>query len=184
MKWPQFRADRRKATIDALYGMIVAQARSPIFYQDFGVPDTVNGRFDAIVLHAALFLTRIESETETVRSLGQGVFDAFCRDMDENLREMGVSDLSVPKEMRRMGEAFYGRAGAYRAALAADGDAALEEALLRNLFGGRQEAAAIPALAAYARAAVARLQETPSTAIAGGALDWPSPEAYIPEKQV
>jgi cytochrome b pre-mRNA-processing protein 3 len=103
--------------------------------------------------------------------------------MDENLREMGVSDLSVPKEMRRMGEAFYGRAGAYRAALAADGDTALEEALLRNLFGGRRSAA-IPVLAAYVRAAVARLQKTASAAIAAGTLDWPSLEAYIPEKQV
>ena len=55
-------------------------------------------------------------------ALGQGVFDRFCQDMDDNLREMGVGDLTVPKEMRRMGEAFYGRAQAYRAALAADGD--------------------------------------------------------------
>ena len=69
-----------------------------------------------------------------MRVLGQGVFDLFCRDMDDHLREAGVSDLKVPKEMREMGEAFYGRRSAYRAALAEPGDDALEAALMRNVY--------------------------------------------------
>ena len=53
--------------------------------------------------------------------LSQGVFDTFCRDMDHNLREMGISDQGVPRQMQRVGEAFYGRAQAYDMALATTG---------------------------------------------------------------
>ena len=103
--------------------MIVAQARLPCFYRDYAVADTVNGRFDLIVLHLALVLDRL-AQDPALQSLGQGIFDRFCQDMDHNLREMGVGDLKVPKQMRHMGEAFYGRSQAYRAAWAATDDAA------------------------------------------------------------
>jgi cytochrome b pre-mRNA-processing protein 3 len=180
MKLPLFRRNRQAATIAALYGMIVAQARSPSFYRDYGVPDTVNGRFDMIVLHVALLLRRLEDEPEErARILGQGIFDRFCQDMDDNLREMGVGDLKVPKEMQRMGEAFYGRVAAYRAALEQSDDAALTAAVARNLFDG--EAAGAPRLAAYMRQALSHLRE--QKGIAEGRLDWPSPEHIsLPEK--
>ena len=100
----------------------------PCFYRDYAVADTVNGRFDLIVLHLSLLLDRL-AQDPALRDLGQGIFDRFCQDMDDNLREMGIGDLAVPKEMRRMGEAFYGRAQAYRAALAAADEQALAEAL-------------------------------------------------------
>jgi cytochrome b pre-mRNA-processing protein 3 len=129
-----FRRPVQDATIAALYGMIVAQARSPFFYRGYGVPDTVAGRFDMILLHLVLVLQRLKSEPTATRSYGQQIFDLFCRDMDHNFREMGVGDLAVPKEMRRVGEAFYGRAAAYEAALTAD-DTALIEALVRNIYG-------------------------------------------------
>src|SRR5512140_1695941 len=106
-------------TIARLYGTIVAQARAPAFYGRYAVPDTVNGRFEMIVLHLVLLLRRLEGEPVAVRRRGQGVFDLFCRDMDGSLREMGVGDLAVPRQMRRIGEAFYGRQAAYAAALAA-----------------------------------------------------------------
>ena len=106
-----------KRTIAALYGAIVAQARVPVFYQGLGVPDTVLGRFDMIVLHLVLLLRRLREGEAAHRELAQGVFDAFCRDMDDNLREMGISDQGVPRQMRKVGEAFYGRAQAYEAAL-------------------------------------------------------------------
>ena len=119
-----FRRTPRDASIAALYGMIVAQARSPAFYRIYGVPDTVNGRLDMIVLHLVLLLRRLAGRATPLRALGQALFDRFCRDMDDNLREMGVGDLAVPKEMRRIGEAFYGRQAAYGAALDAPDDAA------------------------------------------------------------
>src|SRR5512141_2125850 len=118
MIFPLFRRSARPGTISALYGAIVAQARLPGFYRDYAVPDTVDGRFELIVLHLVLVLDRL-ADDPALRVLGQGVFDRFCQDMDHNLREMGVGDLTVPKQMQRMGGAYYGRAQAYREALAA-----------------------------------------------------------------
>jgi cytochrome b pre-mRNA-processing protein 3 len=108
---------RPSAAALSLYEQIVAQARSPGFYRDWGVSDTLDGRFEMIVLHLFLVLRRLEVAGENSGALGQQVFDCFCQDMDENLREVGVSDLKVPQEMRRVGEAYYGRARAYEAAL-------------------------------------------------------------------
>ena len=153
MIFPLFRREPRGPdTISTLYGMIVAQARLPCFYRDYAVADTVNGRFDLIVLHLALVLDRL-AQDPALQSLGQGIFDRFCQDMDHNLREMGVGDLKVPKEMRRMGEAFYGRAQAYRAALGGRRTIGpLVEALERNIYGGSPAAAAAaPACGLYAR---------------------------------
>jgi len=124
MIFPLFRRQLRGPdTISTLYGMIVAQARLPCFYRDYAVADTVNGRFDLLVLHLAVVLDRLAQEP-AFQGLGQGVFDRFCQDMDHNLREMGIGDLKVPKEMRRIGEAFYGRSQAYRTAWAAADDQA------------------------------------------------------------
>ncbi len=105
MVFQLFRSNGRAGTIRALYGVIVAQARLPAFYRAYGVPDTVEGRFDMIVLHVALFFRRVRADDE-VRALGQLVFDAFCRDMDHNLREMGVSDVRLPRRMRDLGAAY------------------------------------------------------------------------------
>ena len=131
-----------KSTIAALYGAIVAQARLPVFYQGLGVPDTVLGRFDMIVLHLVLLLRRLREGQASHRELAQAVFDAFCRDMDDNLREMGISDQGVPREMHKVGEAFYGRAQAYEAALGAPGDAGLAAALARNVYCAAEPLAA------------------------------------------
>jgi cytochrome b pre-mRNA-processing protein 3 len=176
MVFPLFRRLARPDTISTLYGTIVAQARLPGFYRDYSVPDTVNGRFDLIVLHLALVLDRL-AEDGNLRHLGQGIFDRFCRDMDHNLREMGIGDLAVPKEMRRMGEAFYGRAQAYREALAAPNDKALEEALARNIYGA---AASAPAdrLAAYVREAVRGLTAQEPASLAAGRVSFPEPAAF------
>ena len=175
MIFPLFRRSARPDTISTLYGTIVAQARLPGFYRDYAVPDTVNGRFDLIVLHLALLIDRLAAD-ESTRALGQGVFDHFCRDMDHNLREMGVGDLAVPKEMRRMGEAFYGRAQAYRAALADASDEALAATLLRNIYAGSAPAQAAR-LAAYMREAVRELQHQESASLAAGQLRFPEPAA-------
>jgi cytochrome b pre-mRNA-processing protein 3 len=166
---PLFRRSAPLGTISALYGAIVAQSRLPAFYRDYGVPDTVDGRFELIVLHLALLLDRIGQDS-ALRGLGQGLFDRFCQDMDDNLREIGIGDLAVPKHMRRMGEAFYGRARVYREA--GLDEAALVAALERNIYGG----AGSPhsgRLAAYVREAVGALKALDQTALAAGTLRFP-----------
>jgi cytochrome b pre-mRNA-processing protein 3 len=122
-------------TIGTIYGMIVARAREPGFYEVFGVPDTVDGRFDLLVLHLWMVLRRLRAGGQT--QLAQGLFDHFCNDMDANLREMGVGDLTVPKRMQKFGEAFYGRSTAYDAAMEA-GHEALAQALCKNVLNGKK----------------------------------------------
>jgi cytochrome b pre-mRNA-processing protein 3 len=169
-----FRRDPKDRSIASLYGMIVAQARAPAFYQIYGVPDTVNGRMEMIILHAVLLLRRLGDEQG--RPLGQAIFDMFCSDMDANLREMGVGDLAVPRSMQMIGEAFYGRQAAYMAALAADDPNPLAEVLARNVFdsGAKADAAR---LAAYVRAAASQLAAQDATALSGGEVAFPEPTA-------
>jgi cytochrome b pre-mRNA-processing protein 3 len=166
-----------RGTIEAIYGMIVTQAREPSFYRDFAVPDTVNGRFDLLLLHLWLVLRRLKS-AEGGTALSQGLFDHFCNDMDDNLREMGVSDLKVPKRMRAFGEAFYGRAAAYDMALT-EGQEALAQAICRNILNGENVEKA-RRLAAYVEAAMATLDGIDEAALMSGSARFPLPEKVQP----
>jgi cytochrome b pre-mRNA-processing protein 3 len=179
-----FRRSTQNPTIDALYGTIVAQARSPVFYRTYGVPDTVAGRIDMIVLHLVLVLRSLRATppgaSGSVRPLGQQLFDRFCEDIDDNFREMGVGDLAVPKEMRRVGEVFYGRARAYEAALTAGNTDDLAAVLARNVFG-HANLTELPLgaqrLAAYIREAANRLGSQAADALAHAELEFPDAEA-------
>jgi cytochrome b pre-mRNA-processing protein 3 len=177
MLWPfnHFRKPRTplRGTIEAIYGMIVTQAREPLFYRDFRVPDTVNGRFDLLLLHLWLVLRRLKS-VEGGTALSQGLFDHFCNDMDDNLREMAVSDLKVPKRMQAFGEAFYGRTAAYDFALT-EGREALAQAICKNILNGENiEKARL--LAAYAEAAMAALGSLDEATLVSGSAKFPLPE--------
>jgi cytochrome b pre-mRNA-processing protein 3 len=145
------RDDARRKTIERLYGAIVAQARTPAFYLDFGVPDTVEGRFDLLVLHMHLANARLVEAGEAGVALGQEVLDRFFEDMDASLREIGIGDLSVPKKMRTLAEAYLGRSVSYGAAITTHDTAALAQAIARNILGrGEGAEANANALAAYA----------------------------------
>jgi len=187
----RFRRNSQARTIHALYGAIVAQARSVTFYADYRVPDTVEGRFDLIVLHLVLLLNRLGRRAKAARGLGQALlgqaligqelFDAFCDDLDANLREMGVGDLAVPKRMQAFAEAFYGRQAAYLAALDAADHRVFEKALARNIFPAGNDAGAAQ-LARYARAAVTSLDAQDDGALIRGEVVFPGPEAFIHER--
>lgn len=163
----------RAATIEALYGAIVAQARMPVFYLEYAVPDTVNGRFEMILMHAGLLLDRLSGEAAATRAIGQEVFDRFCQDMDDTLRERGISDVKVPKEMKRVAEAFYGRQAAYRTALYGSDPQALPDALRRNVYAGGPDKA--ERMAAYLRAVVESLHGQDAADLTDGRLAWPDP---------
>jgi cytochrome b pre-mRNA-processing protein 3 len=182
MLWPfnHFRKPRLapSGTIEAIYGMIVTQAREPLFYRDLGVPDTVNGRFDLLLLHLWLVLRRLKS-VGSGTALSQALFDHFCTDMDDNLREMGVGDQTVPKRMREFGEAFYGRTTAYDMALT-EGREALAQALCKNVLNGEKIEQA-RALAAYAESAAADLAEFDETTLLAGRFAFPVPTAARPQ---
>jgi cytochrome b pre-mRNA-processing protein 3 len=127
------RAERQAAK--ALYAEIMRQSRDITFFRDLSVPDTLDGRFDLVLLHSFLVLNRIGLEKSKFPLLSQCLFDAIFHDTERAMREMGVGDLSVSKHMRRMMKAFRGRVMAYHAAVQRDNDSALTESLRRNLYG-------------------------------------------------
>lgn len=177
MIWPFSRFKkppaRLRGTIEAIYGMIVAQAREPLFYRDLAVPDTVEGRFDMLLVQLWLVLRRLEPKSE----LAQWLFDKFCDDMDDNLRELGTSDVKVAKKMRDFGSAFYGRTKAYDVALT-EGSEALAAALSKNIYNGRDLEHA-RRLAAHVEAADHYFAGLDPAALTSGAWRFPSPAATL-----
>jgi cytochrome b pre-mRNA-processing protein 3 len=176
MLWPfnHFRKPRPspRGTIQAIYGMIVAQAREPLFYRHLDVPDTVDGRLDLLILHLWLMLRRLRG-IAAGKALSQALFDHFCDDMDANLREMGVGDLTVPKRMQKFGEAFYGRTAAYDLAWS-ESEARLAEALQKNILNGQHPESARQ-LAAYAARAAEILDACGEAALLKAAWRFPVP---------
>jgi cytochrome b pre-mRNA-processing protein 3 len=166
------------ATIDRLYGTIVAQARLPVFYTDYDVADTVEGRFEMLVVHQALTARRIAFEP-ALRPLGTALFERFCRDLDHNLREMGVTDLGVPKKMQGFAAAYFGRARAYEQALGAGVAADCEAAVARNVFGQEAPGPGARRLAHYMWRAARALDDRAASSLSRGELSFPDP-ATIP----
>jgi cytochrome b pre-mRNA-processing protein 3 len=182
MLWPfnHFMKPRppQRGTIEAIYGTIVTQAREPPFYRDLGVADTVNGRFDLLVLHLWMVLRRLRS-AEGGGNLSQALFDHFCDDMDANLREMGVGDLAVPKRMQAFGEAFYGRAAAYDLGLDL-GAEPLAQAVCKNVLDGVDMDNA-RRLATYVETAVVGLASLDTTALLAAKWTFPLPAGSGPK---
>ncbi len=134
-----FRGNANRRTIDRLHGEIVAAARDPVLFTDYGIADDVDGRFESVALHAALVLRRLKQLPAPGPEIAQDLADALFRHFDIALREMGVGDISVPKRMKTLAEAFLGRANAYHQALG-EGHFALSAALSRNVYAARGEA--------------------------------------------
>ena len=121
-----------------LYRALVEQAREEALFRDLGIPDSVDGRFESIVLHLVLVLRRMRRDFPEGEGVAGHLQNVFYADMDRSLREMGAGDLGVGKRVQRMAEGFRGRLTSYEAALNAlpSGDGAeLRSALLRNVYG-------------------------------------------------
>ena len=162
--------------VDLIYLDVVAKARQPGFYLDFSVPDTVEGRFEMIIVHLALLFHRLRNEDERARKAAQTVVEAFFNDMDRSLREMGIGDTSVPKKMKKLGKAYNGRSLAYFKALDEDDRDAFSAAVLRNVMAldaGTETDAQISgarAIADYAFATAILMQSLPVSDILSGKL--------------
>ena len=162
-----------KAAGQRLYAAAVAAARAPALYQALGAPDTPDGSFELYTLHVLLVLARLRSLGEAGRATAQSLFDDYLSGLDNGLRELAVGDLSVAKTMRKLGEAFYGRARALDAALAELPDRApLESLIARTVLGGDAGAQAAP-LAGYVLAARARLAAQTDDQVGAGEVAWP-----------
>ena len=165
----------RNETAERLYGEIMAAARRPaLFLPPYNVPDTLEGRFDALVLHAFLVVRRLAALPAPAPQLAQDLSDEMFRALDRALREMGVGDLAVPKRIAKLAADYNGRRTAYEAALG-EGDEALAAALARNVYG-RTDAAVGAPLARYVKQVEAALAEAPFAAFERGPIPFPAPE--------
>ncbi len=168
---------RRSPDVADLYACIVAQARQKLFYQEYGVPDTPNGRFEMITLHAYFVMRRLKEIGEGGTDLSQALFDHFFTDMDRNLREMGVGDLSVGKKIKSLAISVYGRIKAYDDGLAGEaGD--LADALIRNLYADvSPEDAQVSRMETYVRANIAASTGWTFSAIQSGKVEFAATNA-------
>ena len=143
------RSKERRLEAGRIYAALVARSREPVFFATFGVPDTLDGRFDLLTLHAWLVLERLKRDAH----LSQALIDTIFVGFDEALREMGAGDIGMGRRMKKFADAFYGRLEAYGAA---HEETAMEAALVRNLYRG-VTASGARMLAAYVLRAKARL---------------------------
>ena len=163
-----------RGAAELAYLRVVEQARQPEFFTLYGVPDTLDGRFELVCLHAFFYLHRLKGEADAA-AVGQRFFDTMFDDFDRSLRELGTGDLGVGKQVTRMAEGFYGRARAYEQGLAGD-DTALGAALLRNLYGTAPATAGqLERMAGYVRREVERLASEPAAALAAGSISFGAP---------
>ncbi|MDE1147900.1 MAG: ubiquinol-cytochrome C chaperone family protein [Azospirillaceae bacterium] len=177
-----FRRPSQQAAVLRLYAGIVDQSRQPAFYaaaagEGRGVPDTVEGRFEVIALHAWLVMRRLAGEGRALADLNQALFDHMFTDLDFSLRELGASEMVVGKKVKDLGKHFYGRADAYESGLkaaAAGDEQALREALDRNLFGSTlPDGPEVTATAVYVRAAAMRLAAQPLPSLLADGPSFP-----------
>ena len=167
------RRSPHRDTAERLYAALAAQAREPGFFAELGIPDTVDGRFDVLALHAWMVIdrTRLEADGE---ALAQALFDVMFGHLDSAVREMGAQDLGVGRRIKVMAEGLHGRALAFRSAMADADPAALDRALHRNVFGRTEpDPAALARLAAYVRRSTDALAALDSRRLADAALAWP-----------
>jgi cytochrome b pre-mRNA-processing protein 3 len=171
-----FRSNFLREAATRAYGAVVEYARRPVFFTDFDVPDTIDGRFELICLHAFLYLHRLKSEGDPGAALGQFFFDLMFADFDRSLRELGTGDLSVGREVKQMAQAFYGRIHAYESGLDAAADADLHAALRRNLYGTAAPSdAQLGAMATYLRDEAARLVRQDAAELLAGTVTFGLP---------
>ena len=172
-----FRRNANAGVIDRLYAATVVNSRHEALYRVLEIPDTFEGRFESVSLHAILVLRRLQSCAAPGPDMAQDLVDTVFRHFDRTLREMGVGDTTVPKRMKVLAEAFLGRSAAYDAALRA-GEPALAAALARNVYSGRRDAAA---LARYVAASAAALDEAPLQLFIDGTVPSVDPAAFATE---
>ncbi len=151
----------------------MARARQTELYSSLGVPDTIDGRFDMIILHNDAVMCHMQAGEELDRAFAQTLIDELFRDMDRSLREMGVGDMGVGKRVKKMATVYYGRASAYAQARIT-GDRSLTTALVRNVFAGDEaHTASAERLARYAGRLHDAVVSMDRSQIRDGKLDLP-----------
>jgi len=176
LAWLKSGRERRQVA-RSLYGSSVTAARASTFYAEWGVADTLAGRFEMVALHVALLLHRLASVSPPDRRLSVALTEAFVVDLDDSMRELTFGDLAVPREIKRATAALFDRHGAYLAALAGSSDMSLGDVLkvqLGYLGGGPLNSRR---LSDYVQRCTSALDAQPTAQILAGRVEWPDPGA-------
>ncbi len=156
----------------SLYDRVVEQARSPRLYAEFGVPDTTEGRFEVYSLHVYLLLERLKEQGPQAAETAQALLDTYLSALDNTLREMGLGDVGVGRQVRKLGEAFYGRVRSYEVGMAALPDMGeLQAMLIRTAYAGA-DLASVPRLADYVVRQRQALVAVPLNDLFEGKVTW------------
>lgn len=166
---------QEREVAEHLYRAVAQASRRPILYTEFGVPDTVEGRLESLLLHLFPVIDRLRSGQDADPEFSRLVAEAFVSDMDATLREMGVGDLSVARKIKAIFGAFGGRLTAY-AATKNDCEA-LAVAIRRNVFDDSPPAGADSRMARYLQEVIAAIGEVPVAALKRGAPLFPDPQS-------
>lgn len=173
-QWARKRA--RKQAARALYDAVLQRSKSPFFYGGCRVPDTIEGRFECLCLHAGLLVARLCRPDAGVegRRLAQAFFDVMFRNMEFSLRESGVGDLAVPRRIKKMMASFKGRSVAYDESVRA-GDGEIRHALIRNIYGplAGQFNEELDKMAPYVKECAARFESTGLSDFSMGKITFP-----------
>ena len=121
-----------KDALRPLWHRVVGVARTPALYSDCGVADTLGGRFDMLTTVLAVVMIRMERDPDPVPASAR-LAELFVEDMDGQLRESGMGDPAVGKQIGKLMSALGGRTGALREGLASRDEALLVAAIERNV---------------------------------------------------
>ncbi len=162
-----------QAEARGVYARTLEHVRQPVFYTEYGVPDTFDGRFDLLLVHLFIVMEAVGFESERAEAFNQALFDVTFADMDQTLREMGIGDMGIPKHMRKMMKAFNGRMNVYHSAIGANNDAFVD-ALKRNLYAGAEGMSdeVVARFAQYCMRAVASMKALEFEVLQGGAFQF------------
>lgn len=136
-QWLGLKPAEEISVADMLYLRAVAQARQPEWYVQGGVPDTLDGRFEMVLLHLFALQERLERSQSKAFALAvqRALSESFFRDMDRSLRELGVADTGIGRRIKNMAEAYFGRMQAYRTARSTPMLEGWTAALAKNVYG-------------------------------------------------
>lgn len=177
------RASARASIVEALHLRINEASRVPELYTRLDVPDTVEGRFECLILHVILVLRRMNQLPAPASDLAQDLVNAVFLQLDSSLRELGVGDFGVPKRMKKLGAAFYGRAAGYDSTLDARDEEGLAAALARNVLGTDMPGQAA-GLARYVLASADALGSCDLDRMISQGPDFASPLAFAPTEEM
>lgn len=171
--------NRNREIVDMTYASVVSAARNPVFYAQWGFPDTPLGRYESIGLHLILFLRRTRNEPGAAGDLSRDILDEFFKDVDHSIRELGVGDQSVPKRIKKLARMFYGRMEHYWKALDERDAKALGDAVARNVVPDAPDSIDRRAIADYMLRAADMLDRTAASELLTGAVRFPEPAAAL-----